>query len=210
MPQAQSVADCEHTPAGQKFEQEETAKKANLTKINGNGTDQKLKAELLAMRKVDQDVRTRMFGSPNSERKLIPELQKTDATLTERLKQMVASHGWPTIALVGMEASQAAALILIHSPDHDFQRRLLPELQRLVEEKKIVGSDIAVLIDKSLVAEGMPQRFGTQFSWKDAGPMVMSRVEDAERLDERRKIYLLPPMDLYKCFLAAAYHRKIQ
>jgi hypothetical protein len=141
---------------------------------------------------------------------LIPELQKTDESLTDRLKQIVNSYGWPTIALVGIQASQAAVLILVHSPDHEFQRRLLPELQKLVEEKKIAGSDIATLIDKTLVAEGKPQKFGTQFSWKNNGPMVMNPVEDPEHLDQRRKIYLLPPMDLYKCEMQAMYHRKIE
>jgi hypothetical protein len=207
---AQTEADCEHDPAAQKFEKEERAEKARLADMSGAGTDQKLRAGLLAMRKVDQDVRARMFASPGAENTVIPELQKTDATLSERLKQIVATHGWPTIALVGIEASQTAALILVHSPDRDFQRRLIPELQQLVEEKKIVGSDIAMLIDKTMVAEGRPQRFGTQFSWKNAGPMVMDPVEDPDHLDERRKTYLLPPVDVYKCFLAAVYHRKVQ
>jgi hypothetical protein len=119
------------------------------------------------------------------------ELQKTDESLTSRLKQIVHSYGWPTIALVGIQASQAAVLILVHSPDHDFQQRLLPELQKLVEEKKIVGSDIAVLADKILVAKGKPQRFGTQFSWRNNGPMVMNPVEDPGHLDQRRELYFI-------------------
>ena len=152
-----------------------------------------------------------MFSLPNDQQSaLIPELQKTDESLTDRLKQIVNRYGWPTIALVGIKASRAAALILVHSPDHDFQRRLIPELQKLVEDRKIAGSDIATLIDKTLVAEGKPQRFGTQFSWKNNGPMVMNPVEDPEHLDQRRKIYLQPPMDLYKCEMQAMYHRKIE
>lgn len=207
----QSHSDCEHSAEAQEFEREIQAQRAELVRINGDGTNQKLKSELLNMGKVDQDIRRRMFSLPNDQQSaLIPELQKTDESLTSRLKQIVSSYGWPTIALVGIQASQAAALILVHSPDHDFQRRLIPELQKLVEQKKIAGSDIATLIDKTLVAEGKPQRFGTQFSWKNNGPMVMNPVEDPEHLDQRRKIYLLPPMDLYKCEMQAMYHRKIE
>jgi hypothetical protein len=208
---AQGEDDWERSAEGQSFISREKAIKAELVRINGNGTDQKLRAELLAMGKTDQDIRTKMFALPNAQQgTLEPELKHTDATLTERLKHIVASHGWPTIALVGVDASQAAALILIHSPDHDFQQSLLPELQKLVQEKKIVGSDIATLVDKTLVAEGKPQRFGTQFSWKGNGPMVMDPVEDPAHLDQRRETYLLPPMDLYKRMLAEMYHRKVQ
>jgi hypothetical protein len=85
-------------------------------------------------------------------------------------------------------------------------RRGLPFLLGVVW---IVGSDIATLIDKTLVAAGKPQRFGTQFSWKADGPMVMDPVEDPLHLDERREAYSLPPMDLYKRGLAAMYHRKV-
>jgi hypothetical protein len=150
---ASNGTDCENSPAARKFEQEFKASTAELKKINGDGTDQKLKAELLAMRKVDQDIRAKAFSSATAERELAPELRKTDARLTQQLQKIVAEQGWPTTARVGIEASRSAALILIHSPHHDFQRRLLPELEKLVQEKKIVGSDIATLIDKNLVAK---------------------------------------------------------
>lgn len=119
------------------------------------------------MRKVDQGVRAKVFSSAAAEREFAPELQKTDARLTQQLEKIVAKQGWPTIGLVGIEASQAAALILLHSPDHKFQRQLLPELETLVRKKKIVGSDIATLIDKNLVAEGRPQRLTcTNVCWQ--------------------------------------------
>ena len=208
---AQNQDDWERSTEAQSFEQRDKAKKAALVRINGNGTDQTLKSKLLEMGKIDQDVRKRLFALPSTQqRTLIPELEQTDTTLTGKLKQIVASHGWPTIELVGIEASQAAALILIHSPDHDFQRQLLPELQGLVQTNKIVGADIALLIDKTLVAAHKLQRFGTQFSWKNDGSMVMDAVEDQEHLDQRRDTYALPPMDLYKRMMAGMYHRKIQ
>jgi hypothetical protein len=40
--------------------------------------------------------------------------------------------------------------------------------------------------------------------------MIMDPVEDPAHLDERRKAYLLPPMDLHKCLLASIYQRKIE
>lgn len=204
-------ADCDRLPVAEEFKQESAEQIAALVRINGRGTNHELAAVLLDMRSTDQEIRKKILALPNEEqKKLDPELDRTDAAMNAKLKDIVAKYGWPTIALVGVDASQAATLILIHSPDHAFQRQWIPELQKLVEEKKIVGSDVAVLIDKELRSEGKQQRFGTSFSRKENGPMTMDPVEDPAHLEERRRIYLLPPMELYKCILGATYHREIQ
>jgi hypothetical protein len=39
--------------------------------------------------------------------------------------------------------------------------------------------------------------------------MVMNPVEDPEHLNQRRQMYLLPVMDLYKCEMEAIDHREI-
>jgi hypothetical protein len=98
---------------------------------------------------------------------------------------MVAAHGWPVISLVGMKASNAAMLVLIHSADHAWQRELLPQLEQLAAANKIEGSGLAPVVDKELVAAGKPQHFGTQF--KSVGDkMQMYAVEDPGGLDARR------------------------
>jgi hypothetical protein len=86
---------------------------------------------------------------------------------------------------------------------------MLPILQRLVEEDKIVGSDAAGLADRILVKEGKPQRFGTQMAFRD-GKMVIEPVEDPDHLEERRAKYLLPPMSVYKKMLVDMYHMPIE
>ena len=134
---------------------------------------------------------------------------RNDERLTAELKQIIHEKGWPTISLVGLRASQDAALILMHSPDHDFQRQLIPELQQLAEDEKIVGSDIAILVDKVLVSEGKPQRFGTQFNVFN-GHAQMAPVEDPAHLDQRRAQYLLMPITDYEKSLAKMYHLKIE
>ncbi len=108
-----------------------------------------------------------------------------------------------------MEASRAAALILIHSPDHKFQRALLPKLQELADQNKILGTDVALLVDKLLVADGKPQRFGTQFH-REGDKLVMYPVEDPENLEQRRAQYLLPPMKAYRKTLGETYQVKVQ
>ncbi|MDE1154604.1 MAG: hypothetical protein PW735_02620 [Acidobacteriaceae bacterium] len=178
-------------------------------KANGNGTNPTLRAELLEMGKQDQDARFKNTKEATSSHTTdAHELSELDAKLTAQLKEIVASDGWPTFHLVGFEASQSAMLILIHSPDHAWQRSLLPSLETLANEGKIDGSQVALVVDKELVAAGKPQRYGTQFKFID-GEAMMVAVEDPANLDKRRDKEMLPPMAAYKQQLASMYHIKV-
>jgi len=130
------------------------------------------------------------------------------AQLTTQLKEIVAKSGWPTIALVGLDASNAAMIILTHTGDHVWQASLLPELETLADTKKIDGSALAPVIDRELLSEGKLQRYGTQFKNVD-GELAMFGVEDPGGLDARRARVFLPPMDYYKQTLSQMYHLKI-
>jgi hypothetical protein len=184
-----------------------------LIRQNGKGTDRALRQQLLAMGKLDQQVRkpleTMFTKNAKSDQVRVDAINRnmadTDRQLTQQLKDIVTRNGWPTIHLVGAEASSSAAIILVHSPDHEFQRGLLPQLDGLVSDGKIIGSDIAKLTDKLLIGDGKLQRFGTQFHVAD-GEAVPVPVEDPAHLDELRAKYMLPPMDEYKKLLAKMYH----
>ncbi len=129
---------------------------------------------------------------------------RTDGELTAKLKIIVSEKGWPTISMVGGKASEGAMLILIHTSDHAWQRAMIPRLERLADSDQIVGSGLAVVIDKELVAAGAKQRFGTQFKFAD-GEMAMYAVEDPAQLDALRAKWLLPPEDVYKLMMSQIY-----
>ncbi|MGD0443041.1 MAG: DUF6624 domain-containing protein [Edaphobacter sp.] len=185
------------------------ARHNELVQTNGPGTDTALRDRLLKMGSEDQAVRGFANGRQVSgtTREMIQKMPQTDARLTAELQEIVKTSGWPTIALVGIEASNAAMLILTHSTDHTWQRQLLPQLQQLADTGKIDGSSLALAIDKELVAEGKLQRYGSQFKFIN-GAMAMFAVEDPATLDQRRAKVLLPPMDVYKEQLSQIYHLK--
>jgi len=181
-----------------------------LVAKNGQGTDAAYRAELLKMR--DQDQRARGMG-PDAKSKghveIATNLAEIDAALTSELKLDVQAKGWPTIALVGIEASNAAMLVLTHTRDHVWQASLIPMLINLADEKKIDGSSLALVIDKELVFEGKLQRYGTQFKQMDDGTIAMYGVEDPGGLDRERAEVMLPPIDVYKQMMAETYHLKV-
>jgi hypothetical protein len=157
----------------------------------------------LKMYSIDQNAR----GFSGATAVSMKELSATDAQLTLELKQIVDQKGWPTIALVGIEASNAAMTVLTHTSDHALQLQLLPTLEQLADAGKIDPSSLALVVDKELVAEGKLQRYGSQFKAVDGG-MAMYGVEDPDQLDQRRAKALLPPMKAYIEVLERMYHLK--
>ncbi len=125
------------------------------------------------------------------------------------LKAIVAQHGWPTIPVVGVVASQAASEILLHSADRAWQQELVPELQRLVETGKIFGSDVAEIVDSLLVLSGNLQKFGTRIEIQN-GEVLILPVQDSRRLDEWRAEYLLPAMSAWRRSLESVYHMPVK
>lgn len=177
------------------------ARRAELIKRNGPGTNVALREKLMAMYARDQEARGAGTGKPMYTAKTA----EVDRELTAELKAMVARHGWPVIAMVGYEASNDAMAMLTHTPDHAWQASLVPRLERLAAEGKIDGSALAVVVDKELVSEGKPQRYGTQFKVVD-GKMAMIAVEDPEGLDARRATVFLMPIKVYEGMLEKTYH----
>ncbi|OJV44426.1 MAG: hypothetical protein BGO25_04830 [Acidobacteriales bacterium 59-55] len=180
------------------------ARRKQLISSNGYGTDSPLRDQLMKMRATDQAARGFAAASA-SKKEMVQNLPVTDAQLTAELKQIVSEKGWPTIAMVGIDASNAAMLILTHTPDHAWQQQMLPQLTQLADADKIDPSSLALVVDKSLVSAGKLQRYGSQFKYIN-GAMAMYGVEDPGGLDRKRARALLPPIDVYKEQLSQIYH----
>ena len=184
-------------------------REALITK-NGPGTDPQLRDELLRMRDEDQKARgIDPAAKAKGHVEIASNLADIDAALTKELQLIVKGRGWPTISMVGIDASNAAMLIMTHTRDHAWQVSLLPMLTNLADAKKIDGSALALVVDKELVFEGKLQRYGTQFKQLEDGSIAMYSVEDPGGLDRERAEVMLPPIDVYKGMMANMYHLKV-
>jgi len=172
-----------------------------------------LREELLAMRETDQRLRRALSQSREVKQKdgkfvfsgesmrALERLQEADRRHTERLKAIVAEHGWPTISMVGEDGSQAAWLLVQHAT-HDlaFMERALDLMTPLVDAGEVAARNYAYLFDRVQMHHDRPQRYGTQFTSfvldgvKHTGPWPM---EDPERVDELRRSVGLGPFQLY-------------
>jgi hypothetical protein len=127
-----------------------------------------------------------------------------DIKHTEQLKRIVARYGWPTIPMVGVEASNDAWLIAQHA-DHDrvFQKQCLTLLKGL-PAGEISLHNIAYLEDRLLVAEHKPQLYGTQFQGVGA-KLKPQPIHDRAHVDARRKEMGLGTLAEYKELMLKTY-----
>lgn len=148
--------------------------------------DQALHDELVAMLERDQSGRT---GGPDDE---------GDEARTERLREILAEHGWPGTDLVGEDGEDAAWAIAQHSDlDADFQACALAHLEAAVAQGVGSPGNLAYLSDRVAVAAGEPQKYGTQVGCAETGPKPATPLAEPERIDELRAEAGLPPYEEY-------------
>ncbi len=177
-----------------------------LIALNGQGSNARLKEEIASLSRGDQNGRALIAPVPTdptepSDMRVYVEpangTPMSDSERTKQLKLIVSKSGWPTIAEVGIEASNGALVMLKHSGDHQWQRSLLPELRQLADKNQLDISVLALIIDDLLIASGRPQFYGTQFK-SFRSRKVLYEVVDPPQLDARRASAFLPPIGVYK------------
>lgn len=157
--------------------------------------DQKHRAELMAL--------IEKVNDPDKE-KLMPRYMQLveaqdaiDKRLLQQLAAIIAQHGWPTIGLVGKEASQAAFLIIQHA-DLAEQKKYFPLLKEAADKNEARKSEVAMLEDRILMREGKKQIYGSQLRTNDAtGKLELYPIEDEANVDKRRASVGLMPMKEY-------------
>jgi hypothetical protein len=177
------------------------------------GWDDEVIEEGLRMAAADQAVRARLiemlqakpgdFGPDFAQ--VVAEQDSVDRANTARLKEIIGDRGWPRGDEVGSEAARAAFLIVQHAThDLTFQKEYLSFLNAEYEEGRGSGGHVALLTDRTRLAEGLGQLYGTQLSIED-GRLVLKPIDDESRVDERRAALGLPPLSEYLQQVKAAY-----
>ncbi|MET0275713.1 MAG: DUF6624 domain-containing protein [Acidimicrobiia bacterium] len=113
----------------------------------------------------------------------------------QRLWDILDDHEcWPGYRMVDRDGEHAAWLIAQQEIDDiGLQRRCLEYLEIAVACGDADPVHQAYLEDRLRMADGRPQRFGSQFVRDDRGNLVPWHLDDLERVDARRARLGLPP-----------------
>jgi hypothetical protein len=168
-------------------------------------TQPALRAEFERMSGEDQATREAMIAADGKDPAANKATADADARHLRRLKQIVATQGFPTVAQIGVAGVQAAWLLVQHADsDPAFQARMLAAMEPLVGTGGIRAKDLALLTDRVLRAQHKPQRYGSQFQMKD-GTLRAQPIADAAGVDKRRASVGLMPLADYACVLRVVY-----
>lgn len=162
-----------------------------------------LRRELLALMKEDQGARTEMIAHPDDPASRA-RVQASDEKTTARMKEVIATYGWPGKTMVASDGA-IAAFVMVQHADRDlaFQKQCLPLVEQAYKAGEAFGEHYALLYDRIAVAEHRPQRYGSQFDGGEPSP-----IEDEAHVDERRKSVGLSTMAEYRAQMQETYGPK--
>lgn len=183
-------------PAAQAFARERDARRAAVVAPEAI-TQPLLRTALLKLAEADQAVRRELtdLGDPAT----LALLDALGHANVDFLRRAIA-EGFPSIDAVGQEAVDAAWLLLQHSPDTDFLRRTLAWLHADPARYGVRRDRLAMTEDRLLLAEGKPQRYGSQVK-PGVVPSEPLALEDPGRVDTRRAAVGLMPLRDYLCVM---------
>jgi hypothetical protein len=180
----------------------------STTNVEERSVPDSISKELVRLGGEDQSLRQDLTPEKMQDTLLLQEMLRGDSARTARLQYIIEEYGWPDSSRVGNDAASAAFLILQHSPNHEFQKRMMPVLERLAERGEVPRNDAALLIDRVLMHDSLPQLYGTQFQMVD-GRLVLYEVQDEVLLEERRKSMGLPPLEEYMRLMEDLYNTPV-
>lgn len=164
----------------------------------------KLRDELIAMAKADQEVRGRWIKDQTNQA-LIDETGALSKTQVERLREIIKEFGWPGRSMVGPQAANSAWLIAQHG-GKEFLHEVLPLMKQAVDKGELPGASYALSVDRTRIQDGLKQLYGSQFDTKGDKCEPLP-IEDPEHVDERRKEVGLDTLAEYTRTLCAMYKK---
>jgi hypothetical protein len=166
-----------------------------------------LRDNLLLMAKRDQEARAFTQSSGGRFDLASPEvvrMREVDSANLKRLKHIVNQDSFPTAEMVGLDGVNAAWLLAIHAgSDPDFQGKVLKLTRDHVRRGEVRSDQVALLTDDLLAGRGRPQRYGTNFEYRD-GELSPAPMEDEANVDRLRRAVGLGSLANYACVIRAA------
>jgi hypothetical protein len=120
--------------------------------------------------------------------------EKLVAEIATLLKGTVMEFGWIDAKRFGKPTAEAAFDLLQKCGDVPLLVAVLPELQKEALAGNLAGMDFARFFDRTKLAIGERQKYGTQLGKTEAGQLLVLPVEDRAKVDEFRKELKLSPL----------------
>ena len=149
---------------------------------------EKISQTILRLKEKDDKLRAKLMENETLSNGYNREMKAIHDSNAKRLNRIIDVIGFPTSEKIGEEASNAAWLIIQHSIGQpDFMKKWAALMEIEVKNGQADKINFAYLTDRIAVFEGNPQRYGTQFDWDENGEMSPAKIDEYDKVNERRK-----------------------
>lgn len=185
--------------------EKEDPRKSYVTAV----TNLRLRKELIALVKQDQNIRDEMIrsGVDHPDKTIMARMDAIDSQNTARMRSVIKEVGWPGADLVGWDGTEAAFTLIQHAA-HSFHKELLPVMQKKFKSGDLSGPNYALFLDRLLVESGKLQVYGSKAKpfeqWK--GEPSLYPIADEANVDKRRAEVGLSTLAEYREFLKRMYY----
>jgi len=169
---------------------------ARIESASQTTPDPKLREELLKTAIKQRELLLEIVDKNQPKESDRKKLNKLYEEHSNKLCQILKTHGWPTSATVDRDGIAAAFYILTNAGTSELQRELLPVIVAVIKKDPRQKPEFAALVDSLRVSAGMKQLFGTQAVTK-GGFLVLYPIEDEARVNALRAEYGLADIDTY-------------
>jgi len=143
---------------------------------------------IIELKNADLTLRDKLVQSGLLSEGYNEEMMELHTKNAEILNGILDTIGYPTIDKVGIEASEAAWLIIQHAIGQPtFMKKCVELLEIAVSENEADPKNLAYLTDRIAAFEEKPQLYGTQFDWDENGELSPNLFDDLSKVNERRK-----------------------
>lgn len=109
-----------------------------------------------------------------------------DSIHTARVTEILDQYGWLGLSQIGREANTTLWLIIQHSTP-EIMEKYLPLMRESVMNGESQGGQYGMLVDRVLMNQGKPQRYGSQIVQDgNTGAYKLYELENPETVDLRR------------------------
>jgi hypothetical protein len=173
-------------------------------------SDPALREELAIRSQRDQEARVAYLAHP-ANTLVRQRAVQVDANNVKWLSMLVRSQGFPTAAQVGERGVRQAWLLAQHADlQPTFQAALLPELEQRHAAGELDGMTLSRFVDRVLVAQHQPQRYGTQFTpaaWATAH-FGLPDDQSVQEVEQNRRALGIMPLADYVCMMSYARRKR--
>lgn len=145
-------------------------------------------SKIMALYEKDQVLRERLLKESKLDEDYHTEMRELHNQNVIQLKSLMNRIGFPTISKVGLEAYEAAFIIIQHGIDHpQFLKNCAETIKKEAMSNEASFIHYAYLKDRIDVFENKNQTYGTQFDWDEKGLLSPVAIEDWSQVNVNRK-----------------------